>query len=307
VETPLNPVISQSNPYLAAAEQGKNNWWRYLLGYLFILGSWLLLGSIPTIAWAVLVELDGNPDTFISLPGTIVGYELFGFIGLLLSFVPLFLSVLLVVRFLHGRPVRSLLTSAPGFRWERFFKAMLAWGLLAGVIALVEALLYPGRYALAFNAAELAPYILPALLLIPIQTSAEEFLMRGYIVQNVGLKIKNIWALSIISGIIFTLPHLWNPEMAVNALLVPLFYFSFGFFAAFISLKDGGLELALGVHAINNLFTLLINYTNSALPTPSVFSVIVLDPVYGLIAPILAMLVFYGVFFSFLDRRKKGK
>lgn len=297
METPSTPILSPNNPYLAAAAQGKNNWWRYLLGYLFILGSWLLLGSIPVIVWAVLIELDGNPDTFISPPGTIVGYELFGFVSLLLSFVPLFLSVLLVVRLLHGRPVRTLLTSAPGFRWGRFFKAMLIWGLLAGMIALVEALLYPGRYTLTFNAGELLPYILPALLLIPFQTSAEEFFMRGYILQNVGLKIKNIWVLSTLSGIIFTLPHLWNPEVAVDALLVPLFYFSFGFFAALISLKDGGLELALGMHASNNLFTLLVNYANSALPNPSVFSVNVLDPVYGLIAPILAMIVFYGVFF----------
>jgi membrane protease YdiL (CAAX protease family) len=296
METPSNLILPPANPYLAAAAQGKNNWWRYLLGYLFILGSWLLLGSIPTIAWAVLVELDGNPATFITPSGDVNGYELFGFISLLLSFVPLFLSVLLVVRLLHGRPVRSLLTSAPGFRWERFFKAMLIWGLLAGMIALIEALLYPGRYTLTFNAAELVPYILPALLLIPIQTSAEEFFMRGYILQNVGLKIKNIWVLSTFSGIIFTVPHLWNPEVAVDAVLVPLFYFSFGFFAALISLKDGGLELALGMHASNNLFTLLVNYANSALPNPSVFSVNVLDPVYGLIAPILAMMVFYAVF-----------
>ncbi len=297
METTASP--NPTNPYLAAAAQGKNDWWRYLLGYLFILGSWLLLGSLPIIILAVLVELDGNPATLINPSGNITGYELFYFIGLLLSFVPLFLAVPLAVRLLHGRPVRSLLTGAPGFRWERFFRSMLVWGLLAGVIALVESQLYPGRYELTFNAAELVPYLLPALLLIPIQTSAEEFLMRGYIIQNAGLKIKNIWVLSAISGLLFTLPHLWNPEMAVDAILLPLFYFSFGFFAALISLKDGGLELALGMHAVNNLFTLLVNYANSALPNPSVFSVKVLDPVYGLIAPLVAMIVFYVVFFIY--------
>jgi len=301
METTASP--NPTNPYLAAAAQGKNDWWRYLLGYLFILGSWLLLGGLPIIILAVLAELDGNPTTLINPSGNITGYELLYFIGLLLSFVPLFLAVPLTVRLLHGRPVRSLLTGAPGFRWERFFLSMLVCGLLAGVIALVESLLYPGRYELTFDAAKLAPYILPALLLIPIQTSAEEFLMRGYIIQNAGLKIKNIWVLSAISGLLFTLPHLWNPEMAVDAILLPLFYFSFGFFAAFISLKDGGLELALGMHAINNLFTLLVNYANSALPNPSVFSVKVLDPVYGLIAPLVAMIVFYVFFFIYRGER----
>ena len=293
-----NKLLSApTTPYLSLAEQGKNHWWRYVLGYGFILGCWFLLGSIPIIVVAVIAEMDGNPATRITANGEISGYPWLSFTSLLLSFIPLFMAVLIVVRFFHSRPVRTLLTSAPRLRWERIFKAMLVWGVLFLLTALVEALLYPGRYQLSFDISELAPYLLPAVLLIPIQTSAEEFLMRGYLIQNAGLKIKNIWVLSLVSGLVFTLPHLWNPEVAVDAILLPLFYFSFGFFAAFITIQDGGMELALGLHAINNLFTLLVNYTDSALPNPSVFTVTVLDPVYGLIAPIIAMLIFYLVFF----------
>lgn len=292
-----NPLTTATPPYLALAEQGKNQWWRYLLGYGFIVGTWFLLGSLPIIGVALLAELDGNPATLIDPSGSLSGYPWLSFTSLLLSFVPLFFAVPLVVRFFHGRPAQTLLTAFPRFRWERLFKAMLVWGLLYILTALIEALLYPGRYQFSFNAAELAPYLLPAILLLPIQTSAEEFLMRGYLLQNAGLKIKNIWILSLISGLVFTLPHLWNPEVAVNAILIPLFYFSFGFFAAYITIRDGGLELALGLHAINNLLTLLVNYTDSALPNPSVFTVTVLDPIYGLIAPLIAMLIFYLIFF----------
>jgi uncharacterized protein len=294
----INPLPPSNWPYLSVAEQGKNDWWRYLLGYGFILGAWLLLGSIPIIIVAILAEIDGNPITTIDPGGNINGYPWLFFTSLLLSFIPLFIAVPFVVRFFHGRPAKTLLTSAPRFRWGRMLKAMLAWGILILLTSLVEALLYPGRYVLSFNAAQLAPYILPTLLLIPLQTSAEEFLMRGYVIQNAGLKIKNIWILSLISGLVFTLPHLGNPEVAVDAILLPLFYFSFGFFAAFITIQDGGLELALGLHMVNNLFTLLVNYTHSALPNPSVFTVTVLDPIYGLIAPIVAMLIFYLVFFA---------
>ncbi len=293
-----NPLPVSTHAYLALAEPGHNQWWRYLLGYGFILGTCFLLGGLPIIGVALLAALDGNPTTTLNPQGTITGYPWLSYTSLLLSFIPLFLAVPVVVRFFHGRPLRSLLTSAPRFRWGRLFSAMLVWGVLFLLTALVEAVLYPGRYQFTFNAAELAPYLLPTLLLIPFQTSAEEFLMRGYLVQNAGLKIKNLWVLSLISGLVFTLPHLGNPEVAVNALLIPLFYFSFGFFAAFITLKDGGLELTLGLHAVNNLFTLLVNYTDSALPNPSVFTVTVLDPIYGLIAPLVAMAIFYLVFFG---------
>ena len=46
---------------------------------------------------------------------------------------------------------------------------------------------------------------------------------------------------------------------------------SFGIFAA-LTLLDGGIELAAGYHAINNLFLgLIANYDVSPLATPSIF------------------------------------
>ena len=48
---------------------------------------------------------------------------------------------------------------------------------------------------------------------------------------------------------------------------------------------DGGLELALGLHVANNLYSALVaNYTVSALPSESIFTVNVIDPFYGLIS-----------------------
>jgi hypothetical protein len=50
------------------------------------------------------------------------------------------------------------------------------------------------------------------------------------------------------------------------------------------------------MHAANNIYAAVFaNYANSALPTPALFTVNVLDPVYGLISPAVAMLVFYFI------------
>jgi hypothetical protein len=87
--------------------------------------------------------------------------------------------------------------------------------------------------------------------------------------------------------------------MAANSILIGLGYFSIGFFFALITLLDNGIELALGMHAANNLFTALFaNYTITALPSPALFTVQTLDPIYSLISVIIGMIVFYLIFFG---------
>ncbi len=62
-----------------------------------------------------------------------------------------------------------------------------------------------------------------------------------------------------------------------------------------------GLELALGMHAGNNLFAALFaNYTITALPSPALFTIRTLDPVYSLISVVIGLRVFYAIFFILL-------
>jgi len=95
------------------------------------------------------------------------------------------------------------------------------------------------------------------------------------------------------------LPHLANPEVSAGPVLLALFYFSFGAFLALITLKDNGLELALGAHAGNNLFTaLLVNYEGGALTTPAIFTATELDPLFNLVTSLVAMAIFYWLVFA---------
>ncbi len=72
-----------------------------------------------------------------------------------------------------------------------------------------------------FNASFLQtwPYLLAALLLIPLQTSAEEFFFRGYLLQGSRRLTKNWLVLSLLNGVLFTLPHLGNVEVEKDFLL----------------------------------------------------------------------------------------
>jgi uncharacterized protein len=286
------------NRYLDLAHKGRNDWWRYLLSFPAILVIWLLVGSIPVVLLMAYVSMDGNPAT---------GYSATGFIGIpvtieflvtMSSFIPLIVATLLAVRLIHEQPLKTLITAEPHIRWRRILAAAGVWLVIAALLSLVEAILYPGRYVFTFQPAAWLVYAVFALIFIPIQTSAEELFFRGYLLQSMGLHLKNKWLLSLLNGVLFLLPHLANPELAGGSILIGLGYLAMGFFLALITLQDNGMELALGMHAANNLFAALFaNYTVTALPSPSMFTVQVLDPVYSFISLVAGMILFYIVFF----------
>jgi uncharacterized protein len=218
----------------------------------------------------------------------------------MLADVFLVAGIFITVRFIHGRSFRTLITPRPAIGWGRLFQGFVIWFVLSAVGSGVEAFLYPGRYDWTFRPAEFAAFLPLALILIPIQTSAEEFLFRAYLLQGVGLRVRNRWLLMGISGIVFMLPHLLNPEASVNYLLLSVYYFAMGAFLAYATLRDGRLELALGIHAANNLFSSLVaNYKITVLPTPSLFTVNVLDAYFAVPAALVTMVAAGFLIFGF--------
>ena len=284
--------------FLEIARQGRNDWWRYLISFPAILAVWFILGSIPVVVLMAYVSMDGDPATNFSATGFTGVPVILEFLVTMASFLPFLVGTLLAVRLIHVRPLKTLVTGERQIRWRRVFAGAGVWLVIAALVSVVEAFLYPGRYVLTFQPVTLLLFALLALLLIPIQTSAEEFFFRGYLLQWMGLRLKNRWLLSLLNGLLFFLPHAANPEMAADSVLVGLSYFVMGFFLSLITLQDNGIELALGMHAANNLFAALFaNYSITALPSPSLFTIQTLDPVYSLIALVLGLVVFYLIFF----------
>src|SRR5260221_3800 len=81
--------------------------------------------------------------------------------------------------------------------------------------------------------------------------------------------------------------------------LVMGFYFAFGVALALFTLRDNGLELALGIHAANNLFTALFaNFKGSAVESPSIFTASGFTPWYSLVSTLIGLVVIYALFFG---------
>lgn len=286
------------NEYLDLARQGKNDWWRFLLAVLSILFAWQIVGAAPTVLLLLWTMFDGNPVSSLSPEGAFIGVEVnLSFVAFMLASWAFLAGMFLAVRFIHQRRFLTLVTPGDSIDWKRLLQGFVVWLGLAALVGVAEAVLYPGRYAWTLDLPRFLPFVFLALILIPVQTSAEELFFRAYLLQGFGLRWRNIWVLSAISGFLFMLPHLINPEARLNYLLMGLYYFSIGAAMAYVTLQDGRLELALGMHAANNLFAgLFANAVVTVMPTPSLFTIMELDVVYSTAASLLAILIFVLLF-----------
>jgi len=265
--------------YLDHSREGKGQGGFYLLGLLVILMAWLIVGSI--VSGLLAAALTGSVEA-------VGASDWQRLIIDLLPFSLLAIGVLLAVRLVLGRSARTVVTGRPRVSIRRILAGAGVYVGLMAVTSTVDALLHPGAYALTWGPARFFPVAVVVLLLIPVQASAEELLFRGYIVQWTSLAtdrpgrrmapIPRLCVLASVSGLVFALPHLANPEARGAELYAWLVWFILGAGWAWVSVLDGRIELAIGAHIANNVFAVLIvGYSASVIPTAGVWTTSVLD------------------------------
>jgi len=287
--------------FLELSNLGKNGALRWLGGTFIVLMLWFVVGTIATIPFLFLSGMN-------FLTGDLAtGDPFWIYLGVSVGFPFIWLGLWLVVRFIHQRPFTSLITYVRRVSWMRIAQGFGVWLVLGVIAQVIEFAIYPERAQYTFEPNKWLFFLPFVLILTPIQSSAEELLFRGYWMQGIGRLTKNFIILCTINGVLFALPHMLNPEVQANpgsTLLLFLNYFLTGAALALCTLRDNCLELALGAHAANNLFAgLVVNYKDSALTTPAIFTNPVLDPVFGLITLILVSIAFYFIIFKLMDRR----
>lgn len=245
--------------------------WRWILGTLFILASWLIGGTLLGLAFLPYtgvnpLELFETDDILGAMPTW--GYLFFA----LITFVPLFLGTLIAYRFILGVKLRYLFSTITPFRWWRVGLGFWVWVTLIGGPVLISIAAGSQAYAFSLDPVTFLPYLVVALLLLPIQTTSEELFFRGWIIQWAAKRSGNIIWLSALSGALFALPHLLNPEASGDIVGAFFGYFSVGFALGWVTVRDRSLEIAIGAHLSNNLFAaLVVGYEGGALPAEAVY------------------------------------
>ena len=222
---------------------------------------------------------------------------------LILLLFPLALGLFFVlgwVKLVQSQSIRALTTSRKKVDWKRIWFAFFLWGGITVGLTLIDVFLSPEKFKLNF---ELIPFLklaLIAVLLIPLQTSFEEYMFRGHMMQGLGLLVRNRWFPLLFTSLLFGLMHLGNPEVDTLGPGVMIFYIGTGLFLGIITLMDEGLELALGFHAANNLFgALLVTADWTAFQTNSIYRD-VSEPVLGwdILVPVFVIFPLLIYFFS---------
>ena len=188
---------------------------------------------------------------------------------------PLAIGLFLILgwtKLVHLQTITSLTTSRKKIDWNRIIFSFLLWGGLTVLITLIGIYISPDDYKFNFKLVPFLFLTLIGIFLIPLQTSFEEYLFRGYMMQGLGIMTKNKWLPLIITSVLFGLMHLGNPEVEKLGYGIMVYYVGTGFFLGILTLMDEGLELALGFHAANNLIgALLLTADWTAIQTDSIY------------------------------------
>ena len=269
-------------------------------GY-YILGSFILIffsfiGQLPMIPFlpTELPSPDANPmNLFKSIPSNL---RLF---LLLLSFVAVVPGIWLVVKKLHDLPLMSILSSRKKIDLERVMYSFMLWGSIVSAFVFLEYSLSPEDYEINFKLKEFLILAVIAILFIPIQTSVEEVVFRGYLMQGFGHWLNSRFMALFLTSIVFGSLHLANPEITALGYEFIFLYISVGFLLGIMTLMDDGLELAIGFHAANNLIAaLLVTADWTVFQTESIL-INIAEPSLGItdwIAPIIIYPIILAVF-----------
>lgn len=277
--------------FIEQAYKGKNEWWRYLLTVIVVFIGWQLLGVFPVF----MVAFNQSDDMFQLMESSQNAFADLGInsnlylFAILLMFVFGLIALLFSVKQIHMRSITSLITSRKQIDWNRIFYGFGLWFLISVAFLFIDYLMAPDHFVYNFKPIPFAILVVVAFVLIPLQTSFEELLFRCYLMQGIGIWFKSAAVPFLFTSIGFGLMHAFNPEIEKLGYIILLYYIGTGFLFGIITLMDEGSELALGMHAANNIVAAVFVTVNwAAFQTEALFK--------DVSEPTLSMYMFLPVF-----------
>ena len=288
--------------YIQQAYKGNNQWYHWIFTLILVFFGWQIIGIFPLSGVAIFYSSDMNEfanaaqNNFMTLG---IDKNLFLFL-IIISFISGLLTLILGVKYIHRRTFKSLVTSRNLIDWKRFWFAFFTWGIIAVILTIVGIFMSPENYIWNFKPIPFFTLLAVSFLFLPFQTTFEELLFRGYLMQGIGTVVKNRWFPLIFTSVCFGLLHGANPEVEKLGAISMVFYIGTGFFYGIITLMDEGTELALGLHAINNIIAAFLVTTNWTVFQTDALYVDISEPSVGfeMFFPVLILYPFLLYVFS---------
>jgi len=234
--------------------------WRLLAGLILLATVYVLMFFLIGLI-AVLILGEAKVASFAQMASN--GDSPKGVILLLSSFVIAFFGLLLTVKLLHKRGLKSLLgpcMSEVIRNFEIAFAFVFFLTLLSTpIFAFID---LPAKNMEFFTWLKWMVLGVPLLLL---QVTSEELVFRGYIQQQLAARFNSRLIWFVLPSVLFGLMHYDPGTMGSNAWLVVVSAAMFGLIAADVTARTGNLGAAIGLHFANNLYAVTIVSTDGSL------------------------------------------
>jgi len=286
--------------YIQQANKGKNDPWMFFL--TFILTAGLFIYSLVIfLFFSDGIDLAKQQQMLFE----IVPSKNFWLAFNLLPFAFLLGLLFLLVKKLHQRSILSLTTSRKKVDWSRVFFSFSLIVLITLVSFGISYYNDPSEVVLQLDPVKFGILVFISLLFFPFQIGLEEYLFRGYMMQHLGVLLKNRWMPLCITSILFGVFHSANPEVGEMGYMIMIFYIGTGLLLGIMTLMDDGIELALGFHFGNNLLAAtLVTSDWSALQTDAAFKFTATQAgTSTLLDVILPVLVLYPIILLILSKK----
>ncbi len=286
-------------------EQGvkeENKFWKYIVGSLFIILA-STIGQIPLLLAVYAKSFlehskmpSGSADFMHLLDSNLTLFLI------LFSFAIALLSIYFLIHLYHKQSFLSLTTSRKKVDWNRILFSFSIWSIFTLLSIIISYYDSPENFVINFKPIPFLILLLTASLMIPIQTSTEEYVFRAYLMQGFANLSLNKWFPLLMTSIIFGSMHILNPEVDKMGYIIMVYYIGTGLLLGIMTLMDEGIELSLGFHAANNLIgALLVTSDWSVFQTNSILKDIS-EPSAGLDV-IIPLIVVYPILLYIFSKK----
>ncbi len=290
--------------FFKKATTGRNEPYWYGLGISAIIVGYFL-GSLPLLlVQSYKIGSDKNIGTddvtkfYETLDFTLLNIDKnVGFVLMITVFIFAMLAFMLAIKHFHKRPLKNLITPKKKIDYNKILFAFGFWFVLGVIFEGIFALVYPETYYWNFKPLSWIILLIICLLLLPIQTTLEELVLRGYLMPAIGLVTNNKWVPLILTSLLFGMIHGMNPEVQKFGFwTMQLYYIGAGLFLGLITILDDSLELAIGVHAATNIFgAAFFSFEGSVLQTDSLVKATSINPYLMSVVFFISALIFMFV------------
>jgi membrane protease YdiL (CAAX protease family) len=240
---------------------GNYAWWRPLvavvLAFVFVIVAsviWIIAALAVGFTSGIL-DFDDFAAEMLSFT-TIDASSPFNLIVMLGSVAIWIPCIFLAVRLAGMRPWGHLSSVSLRLRWRWLASCLVPALSVMAFTVLIMLVVGPAIDGVPLQSVTIDPgllaiNILIIVLLVPFQAAAEEYAFRGVLFQAIGSWIKYVWIAMIVTTLAFVSGHIYDIWGLIDVGV-------FGFAAAWLAWRTGGLEAAIVMHTVNNVVLFVI-------------------------------------------------